>query len=315
MTSCNILPYILTIVCIIIIVYIFKEYIQKYNLNTNIPEMYVLNQELMTTHDSLHKNKTDNPSQLFGLSAKDSDSSNLHFSAKFPVIVWMLWFQGWDNAPEIVLQVRDSWLFHNPDLDLRLLDDNNLKDYIDYELPKDAKLPARSDIIRIILLKKYGGIWADSTLLCLTPINKWIQNVEPCKFWMYHGKNGACTFITSQLILSYPNEYIITKWYDEVMNFWSIPRKDYEYNWMDLLFHELYNNDIKFKNLINEIPMAKCEPETIHNYLQDIVYEYYPQKIKEIISKKPFIIKLNHHGELKVNTNAWAMIEYAFIKK
>ena len=279
--TCSLLPYIIIILFIIIIFYILKTYI---NSNNNI---------------------------------NDEDCNTCIFESfnSFNPIIWLLWFQGWDNAPEIVLQVRDSWLFHNPDADIRLLDEKTIKNYTDYEFPTDAKLQARSDILRIILLKKYGGIWVDATMLCLDSINKWILNVEPSKFWMYHGLNNACTFTISQLILSYPNEYIINKWYDEVINFWLQPRITYEYNWLDLLFHKLYNHNLEFKKLINNIPNAKCEPEYIHNYLQDIVYKYHPEKIKEIISKKPYFIKLNYHGELTTNTNAWAIIEYAFIRK
>ena len=110
-----------------------------------------------------------------------------------------------------------------------LLDEKTIKNYTNYEFPIDAKLPARSDILRIILLKKYGGIWADATMLCLDSINKWVSNVEPSKFWMYHGLNNACTFTISQLIMSYPNEYIINKWYDKVINFWLQSRITYEY--------------------------------------------------------------------------------------
>ena len=286
--------WILIIGFIIIFIYIIKKNIN--NLDTN-------NYDLDTNNYDLDTNNYECNKCIF-------ETFN-----SFNPIIWLLWFQGWDNAPQLVLQVRDSWLYHNPDADIRLLDEKEIKKYTDYQFPDDAKLPAKSDILRIILLKKYGGIWVDATMLCLDSLDKWISNVETSKFWMYHGRNNACTFTLSQLIISYPNEYIINKWYDKVIDFWSVSRTKYEYNWLDLLFHDLYNSNLKFKELIDKIPNVKCEPEYIHNYLQTIVYEYNLEKIEEIISKKPYFIKLNHYGKLTTNTNAWAMIEYAFIRK
>ena len=49
---------------------------------------------------------------------------------EFPKIVWILWFQGWDQAPELVLKVRDSWKYHNPNWEIKELDDNRIKEII-----------------------------------------------------------------------------------------------------------------------------------------------------------------------------------------
>lgn len=130
---------------------------------------------------------------------------------EFPKIVWILWFQGWDQAPELVLKVRDSWKYHNPNWEIKELDDNNLMNYIDFNLPEDAEYPAKSDIIRLALLKKYGGVWADSTMLCLRPLDTWVyEAIEPSKFWMYHGRDGG-RGPASWFIISYSNSYIISK--------------------------------------------------------------------------------------------------------
>ena len=80
----------------------------------------------------------------------------------------MCWFQGWDSAPEIVQLCLESWKYHNPEWDIVLLDKGNIKQYVDLDkvLPKTfmENTPAGySDVLRIALLKEYGGVWADAT--------------------------------------------------------------------------------------------------------------------------------------------------------
>ena len=45
-------------------------------------------------------------------------------------IIYLLWFQGFDNAPEIVNKCVYSWKYYNPDWNIILLDHKNLINYI-----------------------------------------------------------------------------------------------------------------------------------------------------------------------------------------
>ena len=63
-------------------------------------------------------------------------------------------------------------------------------DYI-YVQNKIISPQAKSDIIRLSLLKNYGGIWADSTLLCMQPLSFWFyEALSKTGMWMYHGHGG-----------------------------------------------------------------------------------------------------------------------------
>lgn len=86
--------------------------------------------------------------------------------------VWVLWWQGEQNMPELVRKCIQSQKKH---LDNRfehiVLCKDNLDAYI--SLPKVIKekfakgyitVTHLSDIIRVTLLKEYGGVWMDSTL-------------------------------------------------------------------------------------------------------------------------------------------------------
>ena len=87
--------------------------------------------------------------------------------------VWICWFQGEENAPPLVKACINSMRINLPDKDIVVLSNDNISQYIDlpqYIIDKYKKGiigPAHfSDLIRIELLTKYGGIWADATVLC-----------------------------------------------------------------------------------------------------------------------------------------------------
>lgn len=86
--------------------------------------------------------------------------------------IWVLWLQGFENAPEIVKACVHSLENVVRETEkIFLLDGNNLFDYID--LPtyiikkwKEGIISNThlSDLIRVQLLNMYGGIWIDATV-------------------------------------------------------------------------------------------------------------------------------------------------------
>ena len=95
--------------------------------------------------------------------------------------IFVLWWQGIENAPEIVKICNNSL---NRAIDIKdtkiiFLDKNNYKDFIDipqYIMNKfnQGKISVThlSDYIRFKILYKYGGIWVDATLLFTQKIDK-----------------------------------------------------------------------------------------------------------------------------------------------
>ena len=129
-------------------------------------------------------NTNTGPSVSFSRSAKQRVGNN-----KIPKKLFLYWHQGWHNAPDLVKRCATTWREHNPTWDIHFLDAQTLKGKV--KLPPAAKklnlpLPALSNVIRICLLKKYGGVWADATLWCVRPLDDWIQAVcDPNGFFAY----------------------------------------------------------------------------------------------------------------------------------
>jgi hypothetical protein len=100
-------------------------------------------------------------------------------SNEIPKIIWMYWDSGLDAAPEVVKLAYRSWREMNPNHEVRLLDENTVKQYIDADLlfkisSLEATVAHKSDFIRTYLLAVDGGVWADSTTFCWVPLDEWL---------------------------------------------------------------------------------------------------------------------------------------------
>lgn len=96
------------------------------------------------------------------------------------VYAWTCWWQGLENAPDIVKICVESQRRNIPEEAQQVvITKRNYKKYIelpDYIVEKvnagGIALPTLSDIIRGTLLYKYGGFWMDATLLLLKPLSQ-----------------------------------------------------------------------------------------------------------------------------------------------
>lgn len=80
---------------------------------------------------------------------------------------------GYDQAPELVKCTISSVKKHMPDRDIIILTDKNIYQYAKFPKSIIAKRKAGkisaahfSDLLRVELLCRYGGIWIDATVLC-----------------------------------------------------------------------------------------------------------------------------------------------------
>ena len=94
--------------------------------------------------------------------------------------IYILWLQGFDEAPEVVRLCVRSWKIHNPTWTIHLIDETNLGQYVNLnefsEFTEDRiSKTALSDLIRLSILEKHGGLWVDATVFCVKPLDDWIE--------------------------------------------------------------------------------------------------------------------------------------------
>lgn len=182
-------------------------------------------------------------------------------------VIWILWFQGFNEADWLIKEVAESWRINNPDWVIVYLTSDNLHYYLQdinyiYDETKTITMQAKSDIIRLSLLNKYGGIWADATMLCMRSLDSWIDDaIRPSGLWMYYGNGGDMIGYgpASWFIASEKGNYIISSWKLKCDEYWKNRIECDRYNWMDFLFRELYESDETFRNLWDKVPRIYCE--------------------------------------------------------
>lgn len=111
--------------------------------------------------------------QKYGTRIPQKIKANTNVTNRTNKIIWFCWLQGIEQAPDIVHACYNSIKRNIPDREIKLIDANNWKEYV--ELPdfivkkwEKGRIPAAlfSDLLRLELLIKYGGTWIDSTVLC-----------------------------------------------------------------------------------------------------------------------------------------------------
>jgi len=106
-----------------------------------------------------------------------------------PKKVWTFWDK--EELPDLVEKCIQTWKTYNPDYSIIVLNKSNLHEYLpDVDFTKIKHVidsPARySDMVRLYILSKYGGIWSDSSIICLKPYDSWIPHLQ---------KENNCDFI------------------------------------------------------------------------------------------------------------------------
>lgn len=73
---------------------------------------------------------------------------------------------------------------------MHALDQNSLFDYVDFPAGidiqrKDLTIQIVSDLGRLALLSKYGGVWTDATVMCARPLNEWLEEYYGSQFFAF----------------------------------------------------------------------------------------------------------------------------------
>ena len=100
-------------------------------------------------------------------------------STDVPKHIWMFWDRGLAGAPASVLQCITSWVIMNPKWRVRLLTDEVILPYLGPGWTREkweqiSPGAHKGDIVRVCVLRTFGGVWADATQFCLLPLDSWV---------------------------------------------------------------------------------------------------------------------------------------------
>ena len=198
----------------------------------------------------------------FGASLGAVDKMNKGIDASLPKIVWMLWLQGWDRAPSVAHACRKSWEIRNPSwvvhcLDLQTLGHFLPNNIIEHILGTPKEPEALSDQIRLELLYRYGGVWADVTTICAVPLDDWLVDVMPHGFFAF-ARPGLDRMLSTWFLAAEKGAYIVERWRDASWEYWLGRGARDSYFWVHDLFSLIYKRDLGVRAFWDATPQVSA---------------------------------------------------------
>lgn len=139
--------------------------------------------------------------------------------------IFAFWHSG--TRPPLVEACLARWRDLNPGRRVHVLTASDLRTLVD-DLPFDIDLlpvQARADILRVRVLRRYGGAWVDATLLPVVPIDRWWDTyLGTSGIFVYSGPPAHFRY-TNFLILARPGHPAIAALDDAIRAYWTHPRR------------------------------------------------------------------------------------------
>lgn len=112
-----------------------------------------------------------------------------------------------------------------------------------------SKAPAAtSDIVRIELLKRWGGVWVDATAMCAQPLDTWLHERMSTGFFAFE-RPVPERMLASWFLAATPSSYIASTWHARVTEYWKDRSRFDDYFWFHQLFAAQYEQDAEFRTL------------------------------------------------------------------
>lgn len=179
--------------------------------------------------------------------------------------IWVCWWQGEEQMPEIVKVCYNSIKRHACNHPVVLITSSNQDEYLNIpemicQKYREGKISPThfSDIARMYLLKEYGGIWIDITNFLTQDIDCFVDTKR--RYWTCRHittyNNVSRGLWTSFFSASGKNHLIPSYIYDSLIHWWSHNDEIIDYLLMDFIFKIGYDNISEIKKEIDDIPLS-----------------------------------------------------------
>ena len=157
--------------------------------------------------------------------------------------IWVCWWQGLENAPEIVKACIKSIKRHAGPYEVICITKKNYRNFIQFPDWIEEKrehgvfsITHFSDILRMSLLAKYGGIWVDATFFCVgvgfeTYMEQPLWSIKRPDY--KHGSVACGNFSGFSLGCSQENRWMFGVIRDFLFNYWKDNEKLIDYLLID----------------------------------------------------------------------------------
>ncbi len=224
--------------------------------------------------------------------------------------VWVCWWQGFDNAPALVKTCRESW-YKNLPLDQMEIHEITMENYTDYvSFPQwildrhrneEITLTMLSDMLRMELLYRYGGLWMDATYYLSAPLPKEISELSfyTIRADKAHWKTDITDGLWSGNFLKIEAGALLPQFVMNAFYYYFIENPSpADYYMIDYFIRIAYDDLPEVRSMIDTCPYS--QPEVMA--LQDLLREAYEDAEFKKLQETTTIFKLNYRFLLSEET-------------
>jgi mannosyltransferase OCH1-like enzyme len=225
---------------------------------------------------------------------KPEFNSGANYENPYPNKIWTVWLQGLENAPNIVQKcVRSIQNQHGKDV--LVLDNTNISLYV--EIPKYLAEKWKkgiisnthyTDVVRILLLAKYGGVWVDATIFLFAPIPSFIRGAE---LFCFKSSHESVSLASVWLIAAKPGNSIILKLQNLLLAYWKKENKLVSYSIISLFHTMIVTQSESEKAAWKSVPHFEA---SLGLRLQMELFDKYNSERLEQIKQMSVIQKLSY---------------------
>ena len=209
--------------------------------------------------------------------------------------IWMCWFQGENDIdmPQLNMECISRWRQFNPDYRIHVLDNQSIQDFVPefFTINRDSpkrSLAAQSDLLRVLLLSKFGGVWVDTSVYPMLPLNSFYYKlVNDTGFFAYRffprklsPRGGYAETASWFMCFDYSGHPLSVKLKNAF-----IKRYKFDKDWQYLTLHDtlcnLYDSDSEINCIINN--MIQINADIPHSAL----HYGWNQRSESFLYKRP----------------------------
>lgn len=226
--------------------------------------------------------------------------------------IWVFWYQGIDNAPEIIKSLHKQLQRCKGQHEVIMLDKNNLSKYVelpDYVWNKVAlgtiTLAHLSDMVRMSLLSNWVGYWIDSTILLSQSLPDYstpfysIRSEKPNPRYPGGGNNWSTYFIGTGERNAVA-KYIL----DAFLRYLKKEKYMIDYFLLDYFTYIAFEKFPEFKQIIVSNPIDNPNASLLQHCIND---EYSEVRWNEIFHSQ-VIHKLSYKLPIREGNTMWKHI-------
>ncbi|MBO1517761.1 MULTISPECIES: capsular polysaccharide synthesis protein [Psychrobacter] len=247
-------------------------------------------------------------------------------------IIWQYWAQGVENAKDTAKLCFASVDKYKGDYEVIRITDANIDEYLDLpEFIKDKRKNPEfrpvffSDLLRVLLINVYGGIWLDASILLTDDLP---TKYEDYDFFMFSrdpdsvnkdwGKGDQHFYFSwreefkvkhlSSIMYGHEKSELSSVMLDLLLYFWKNEEEIPHY-----FFFQIMINELKDMNVIDfNFP---AEDDTLPHLLQTKMNKKFKLEEYQFIKTQASLHKLSLHEELKEKDILGNLTYYGFFKK